>query len=84
MVVGLQRLRQIKQAVSIPVVAIGGITRDNVAEVMSAGADAVAVINAVLGAEDVEGAARELAMEIERKASGNPRQAGPGRHILQA
>jgi len=65
-VVGLERLRQIRQVVSLPVVAIGGITRDNAAEVMAAGADSVAVISAVLQAEDIEKAARELAETLQR------------------
>jgi len=60
MVVGLERLRQIKQAVSLPLVAIGGINKDNVAEVLDAGADSVAVISAILKAEDVEEATRQI------------------------
>ena len=65
-VVGLDRLRQIRQAVNLPVVAIGGITRDNAAEVIAAGADAVAVISAILKAEDVEKATRELVETLQR------------------
>ncbi|GAI91805.1 unnamed protein product, partial [marine sediment metagenome] len=53
-VVGLERLRQIRQAVSLPLVAIGGITKDNTAEVLAAGADSVAVISAILQAESPE------------------------------
>jgi len=64
-VVGLDRLRQIRQAVTLPLVAIGGITKDNVAEVMAAGADSVAVISAVVQAEDIEEAAREIAETLE-------------------
>ena len=64
-VVGLDRLHQIRQAVALPVVAIGGITRDNAAEVMAAGADSVAMISAVLGAEDVEDTARQIAATLE-------------------
>jgi len=60
-VIGLAGLRQIKKAISRPLVAIGGITRDNVAEVLAAGADSVAVIGAVVGAESPEAAAREIA-----------------------
>jgi len=56
-----ERLREVKQAVGIPVVAIGGINEENIAQVLEAGADAVAVISAVCGAEDVEEAARRLA-----------------------
>ena len=59
-VVGLDRLRQIRQAVSLPLVAIGGITKDNAAEVMAAGANSVAIINAILQAEAPEEAARQI------------------------
>ena len=64
--VGLDTLRRIRGKVSLPLVAIGGIDQTNVEEVMKAGANGVAVISAVLGAEDVEGAARELAARIEQ------------------
>jgi len=64
-VVGLGRLRQIRQAVTSPLVAIGGITRDNAAEVIAAGADAVAVISAVLQTEDVAEAARQIVARLE-------------------
>ena len=63
--VGPERLRQIRQEVNLPVVAIGGINKDNVSEVTAAGADSVAVINAVLGAGDVEEAARQIVARIE-------------------
>jgi thiamine-phosphate pyrophosphorylase len=48
----------------LPLVAIGGIREENVAEVMKAGADAVAVISAVLGAGDVAEACRRLTERI--------------------
>ena len=64
-VVGLDRLRQIRQAVTSPLVAIGGITSDNAAEVIAAGADAVAVISAVLQAEDAEKATRQITNRLE-------------------
>jgi thiamine-phosphate pyrophosphorylase len=51
-VVGLVALQEAAAAVSIPVVAIGGITLDNVAAVARAGASAAAVIAAVDGAPD--------------------------------
>ena len=60
-IVGLERLRQVRQAVSLPIVAIGGINRDNAKAVITAGADSVAVISAVLGAEDVTEASRQIA-----------------------
>ncbi len=64
-VVGLEMLRQVRPAVSVPLVAIGGITKINAAEVIAAGADAVAVISAVLGADSPEAAAREIVKRIE-------------------
>jgi thiamine-phosphate pyrophosphorylase len=66
-VVGLERLRQIRQAVTLPLVAIGGITKDNVSEVITTGADSVAVIRAVLEAENVEDAARQIVARLERQ-----------------
>ncbi|MBI4187038.1 MAG: thiamine phosphate synthase [Chloroflexi bacterium] len=66
-VVGLERLRQVRQAVKLPVVAIGGISGDNATGVIAAGADSVAVISAVLGAEDPEQAARQIACRFEMK-----------------
>jgi len=63
--VGLERLQQVRQAISLPLVAIGGINKDNVAEVLAAGADSVAVIGAVLGAESPEEAARQIAARFE-------------------
>ena len=59
-----QRLAQVKAAVRLPVIAIGGITKENVGEVLAAGADGVAVISAVCAAPDPEAAARELAQAI--------------------
>ncbi|UCH35004.1 MAG: thiamine phosphate synthase [Armatimonadota bacterium] len=64
--VGPQRLAEIRREVSLPLVAIGGITIDNAADVVRAGADAVAVISAVSRAEDMEAAVRHLADAIER------------------
>ncbi len=64
-VVGLEMLRQVRQKISLPLVAIGGITKDNVAEICAAGADSVAVIGAVLGAEAPEEAARQITDRFE-------------------
>jgi thiamine-phosphate diphosphorylase len=57
----LERLSQVKAAVRVPVVAIGGIDASNIRSVIEAGADAAAVISAVCGADDPRAAARELA-----------------------
>lgn len=59
-VVGVDIIRELKQRISLPVVAIGGINQTNIGEVVAAGADAVAVISAVLGEEDVKRAVEGL------------------------
>ena len=64
--VGLDTLRRARLKVSLPLIAIGGINHSNVQGVMKAGADSVAVISAVLGADDVEKAARRLAAKMKR------------------
>jgi thiamine-phosphate pyrophosphorylase len=64
-VVGITTLRQIKEAVSVPIVAIGGINSKNAAEVKKAGADSIAVIGAILGADSPEKAARTLINNFE-------------------
>jgi len=66
-VVGLETLRQIREAISIPIVAIGGIDESNATDAIKAGADSLAVISAVSGAEDVEAAARRLSEIMEVK-----------------
>jgi thiamine-phosphate diphosphorylase len=58
--VGLKRVHDIAGSVRIPFVGIGGITLDNAASVVEAGADGIAVISAVVGAPDIEAATRAL------------------------
>jgi thiamine-phosphate diphosphorylase len=62
----LDRLRDVKAAVRVPVVAIGGINASNIASVAAAGADAAAVISAVCTADDPRAAAAELAAAFRR------------------
>jgi thiamine-phosphate pyrophosphorylase len=64
-VVGPERLKEIKEVVDLPLVAIGGISEENVSEVLAAGADSVAVISAVLATEDVAKATRRIVNMIE-------------------
>ena len=54
----LDLLVEAKRRLSVPVVAIGGITLDNAPQLIAAGADAVAVISALFGAADVRAAAK--------------------------
>lgn len=58
--IGLGELRRIRQHISIPIVAIGGINQANAADVMRAGVDGIAVVSAVVAADDVTAAARQL------------------------
>ncbi|HNZ02895.1 MAG TPA: thiamine phosphate synthase [Myxococcota bacterium] len=57
---GLDAVRAISAAVSVPVVAIGGINAGNAASVMAAGASGVAVVTAITMRPDVEQAVGEL------------------------
>ncbi len=62
---GLEVLKEIKKRnICKPVIAIGGINKDNVAEVIKAGADGVAVVSAVCGAVDIKKAAQEMKNRI--------------------
>ena len=53
-------LREARQKLSIPIVAIGGITPDNAAALIAQGADAVAVLNALFGAPDIRAVAENF------------------------
>ena len=53
-------LRNICDAVDIPVVAIGGITKDNIKEFKGSGIDGIAVVSAIFAADDIENATKEL------------------------
>jgi thiamine-phosphate pyrophosphorylase len=66
--IGVDGLAEVVRAVSIPVVAIGGIQAANAGAVIAAGAAGIAVISAVIGAADPEAAARRL-REIVRSAT---------------
>lgn len=63
-------LRMASREISLPIVAIGGITVDNAGALIDAGADAIAVISALFDAPDVEAAARQLnaLFEIESES----------------
>ena len=60
-----QVLRDICRAVDIPVIAIGGITRDNVAQLKHSGICGIAVISAIFAQKNIEAAASELRMLTE-------------------
>ncbi|GAB4329311.1 MAG: thiamine phosphate synthase [Candidatus Zixiibacteriota bacterium] len=61
---GLDILAQVCKRINCPVIAIGGITLDNVGDVMRAGADGVAVISAIVAADDIAATTREFKVRI--------------------
>ncbi len=62
---GLQGLREIKKRVNIPLVGIGGLNKSNAAEVIRSGADGVAVVSAIVAADDPQRAAMNLKQIID-------------------
>lgn len=67
--VGLQAISKICRIVDIPVVGIGGINLHNAGQVIQAGAAGVAVISAVVAADDITLAAARIAREIKEAQS---------------
>ena len=75
---GPELLREVADAVSVPVLAVGGVTPENAAEVIAAGAGGAAVISAICGADDPKAAAKSLVEAMteawnQRKAGGKAR-----------
>ena len=68
--IGIAGLKRIKDATDLPVVAIGGINEDNARQVFDAGADGIAVISAVTGAENMLEAVRRLRRAVDACLSG--------------
>jgi len=64
---GVEVIKQVRKEIHTPVFAIGGIKEDNARGVIDAGADGIAVISAVMRAEDVEEAVREMYAAISQK-----------------
>ena len=60
-----ETLRAICEAVQIPVIAIGGITKENVKELSGSGICGIAVISALFAQPDIEAATKELKMRTE-------------------
>jgi thiamine-phosphate pyrophosphorylase len=58
--VGLDALRAVRVAVRSPILAIGGIKKANLDQVLAAGADGIAVISAIISADDPTAASQDL------------------------
>ena len=52
---GIASVRELRSVVTIPLVAIGGITTENASEVLAAGADGLAVVSALMASPDLPG-----------------------------
>jgi thiamine-phosphate pyrophosphorylase len=78
--IGPTGLATLRAATDLPLVGIGGIDAANAGPVLAAGADGVAVIAAVVGAEDVAAAARRLRATVEaalaRRGAPSPPRGG--------
>lgn len=57
---GIALIKEVRKRVNIPIVAIGGINKENVAEVLSSGADGVAVASCLAKTKDLPKAVREI------------------------
>ena len=64
------QLREIVSAVSIPAVAIGGISRENVLEITGSKVSGIAVVSAIFGTSDIEAATAELKEKARAVAEG--------------
>jgi len=61
---GLEGVRKARTMTDLPLVAIGSINKENTREVIAAGADCVAVVTAIVSADDPEQATRELMEQV--------------------
>lgn len=68
--ISVARLQEICAAVSIPVVAIGGINEKNILQLAGSGIDGVAVISAIFAKPDIAAATRELRTLSEKVVNG--------------
>lgn len=64
-----EELKKICSSVSIPAVAIGGISLDNMSELAGGGMDGIAVVSAIFAAEDIRNAAAKLRERAEMIAA---------------
>ena len=69
---GLEELARLRRLLRVPVVAIGGITANNAADVIAAGADGVSVVSAICSADDCE------AVYIDYSKNGSKRYCDTG------
>ena len=67
--VGPDRIRELRPLIDRPIVGIGGITIENAAQVIAAGADGIAVVAAIFGAADIAMSSRKLRIIVDNAVS---------------
>ena len=71
---GIAGIKQIRKAVDVPIIAVGGIGLNNVHDVLRAGADGIAVISAVVSQPNITRAAQDLKNRIVEIKTGFTKQ----------
>lgn len=66
-IAGMDELRHIREAVKIPIVAIGGINKSNISLLKDIGIDGIAVVSAIVAERDATAAAQELKLLFQRE-----------------
>ena len=69
--VGVGSVTDVKKQVNIPIYGLGGINGGNIGHVLDAGADGIAMISAILSADDIQRAAEEMNRRIGESVKGN-------------
>lgn len=64
--VGVELIKKIKESINLPLIAIGGITLDNLDQIFQAGADGVAVISDLLKVKNIKNRTRAFAEKIQK------------------
>ena len=57
---GLEMVQKVRNHISLPIVAVGGIKKENIAKVIQAGADGIVAVSAVLNSDDVYGNVKDF------------------------
>ena len=69
---GLTGLREIRGRTALPLIAIGGMNLQTAADVITAGADGVAVVSAIVAADDAEDATRKILTQVQNGKARRP------------
>ncbi len=68
--VGVESVMDVKRQVNLPIFGLGGINGGNIGQVLGAGADGIAVISAILSADDIQRAAELMIRRIGEAVNG--------------